>query len=144
MKVFRSPRDSLDYTLYEYPIWYIKRKRLDFVMLGLGCLLGFSIIFLPSNLTPTHKNIIWASTQSLPIMTIIMQLMRHKLLKDLENDPLRCDCGGRYVDPDELGFVSDGYYLICDNDDVGDGWACEKQIVNPSIASDKLGSEDKA
>jgi len=135
MKVFSPLRESFDYNLYGYPIWYIKRKRFEWTLLITSSVIGLLIIFTPLGFSSTIKMILWLVPFSMEILAIIMGFMRYRLLKDLENDPLRCDCGGHYVDPDELGFVSDGYYLICDNDDVGDGWACEKKIVNPSIES---------
>ena len=135
MKVFSPLRESFDYNLYGYPIWYIKRKRFEWTLLITSSVIGLLIIFTPLGFSSTIKMILWLVLFSMEILAIIMGFMRYRLLKDLENDPLRCDCGGHYVDPDELGFVSDGYYLICDNDDVGDGWACEKKIVNPSIES---------
>jgi len=135
MKVFSPLRESFDYKLYGYPIWYIKRKRFEWTLLITSSVIGLLIIFTPLGFSSTIKMILWLVPFSMEILAIIMGFMRYRLLKDLENDPLRCDCGGHYVDPDELGFVSDGYYLICDNDDVGDGWACEKKIVNPSIES---------
>jgi len=39
-----------------------------------------------------------------------------------------CPCGGHFVDPWELGFDSDGAWLICDNEDRGDGSPCEKYV----------------
>lgn len=135
MKLYRPIRESFDYKLFNYPVWYIKRKRLEWTLLIGFSLLNLLVVFLPLGLSSINKMILWLVPFSMEIVVIIMGSMKYRLLKDLENDPLRCDCGGYYVDPDELGFVSDGYYLICNNDDVGDGWACEKKIVNPSINS---------
>ena len=137
MSLFKPARYSFDYVVFNYPIWYIKRKRLEWMLLIGFTVLGFFIIFVPLGLSPTNKTLLWLVPFSMEIITLIMGFMRHELLKNLENDPLRCNCGGHFVDPDDLGFVSDGYYLICDNEDVGDGWACENKIVNPSIYKHK-------
>jgi len=59
----------------------------------------------------------------------------------LENDPLRCECGGHFVLPSELGFDDCGV-LICDNENgVGPGYPCEKWIVIPP---DYQSSKEKA
>ena len=140
--MFVSARNSLDYTLWEYPIWFIKRKRFEFAILWVGSFISLIwVFFAPNSLVYPQKTIIWLALETIPACSILMSKYRFDLLHDLENDPLRCDCGGHFVDPDELGFVSDGYHLICDNDDVGDGWACEKSIVNPSIVSAGLRRE---
>ena len=140
MRLFVPARESLDYVLYHYPIWYIKRKRLEWSLLIGVTLIGILFLFAPLGFSSVNKAILWMIPFSMELVAITMGIMRHRLLKDLEKNSLRCDCGGRFVDPDELGFVSDGYYLICDNDNVGDGWACEKKIVNPSISKHRTRS----
>ena len=143
MKGITPLRESFDYTLWGYPIWYIKRKRLEMYSMVGVMLAGFFLIFAPLGMSPMGKNLVWGSTFITQWVLIGMGTMRHRLLKDLKSAPLRCDCGGNYVDAWDLGFYSDGYHLICDNDDVGDGWACEKYIVNPTIKSDSLRTKNK-
>ena len=44
-----------------------------------------------------------------------------------------CPCGGHIVDPWELGFDSDGAWLICDNEDRGDGSPCERYVYEGDV-----------
>ena len=61
----------------------------------------------------------------------ILQHRRIKRLKRVQDDPLRCECGGHFVPPWDLGFDDIGV-LICDNENgLGPLGACVKWIEDP-------------
>lgn len=61
-----------------------------------------------------------------------LQYLRFKRMKELREDPLRCECGGHFVPPWDLGFDAPADHLICDNEHGdGRGIPCEKWIVTP-------------
>jgi len=62
----------------------------------------------------------------------VAQHYRFKRLKRLRDDPLRCECGGHFVTPWELGFDAPADHLICDNEHgQGPDYPCENWIVAP-------------
>ena len=62
----------------------------------------------------------------------ILQEVRFRRLKRLREDPLRCECGGHFVPPWDLGFDVPTDHLICDNDKgLGPLGACTNFIITP-------------
>lgn len=61
-----------------------------------------------------------------------LQHFRFKRMKELREDPLRCECGGTFVPPWDLGFDVPADHLICDNDKgLGPMGACTNFIITP-------------
>lgn len=48
-------------------------------------------------------------------------------MKKTNKKPKKCKCGGTFVPPSDLGLDGEGY-LICDNQDKGDGEPCVEWI----------------
>jgi len=109
-----------------FPYWYERQRKIEYVIMLVGFLFMVAAIF-------TDNFFSWyISAFFIMAMGPILQRFRFKRLEKLEADPLRCECGGHFVTPWELGFDGPTDYLICDNENGnGPGIACENWIVIP-------------
>jgi len=106
-----------------YPYWYERQMKIEKRVMLLGMIL---------------LSLSWVYGSALAVIGWIMiisgpvfQHLRFKRLKRLRDDPLRCECGGHFVLPSELGFDDVGV-LICDNESgLGPLGPCTNWIVMP-------------
>lgn len=107
-----------------YPYWYERQMKIERQIMLLGMiLLGLSWIY-----GSVLALIGWIMVLSGPVF----QHARFNQLKFFRESPLRCECGGHFVTPWEIGFDAPADHLICDNEHGnGRGTPCENWIVTP-------------
>ena len=108
-----------------YPVWYEVAERREWYVWGSG----YVIMVLGAILTRIDVAVIGFL---IAFSIAPLQHFRFKRMKQLREDPLRCECGGCFVTPWELGFDAPADHLVCDNEHGdGRGIPCEKWMVVP-------------
>ncbi len=108
-----------------WPVWYERRKKAELSLWGVGFIVCMIGAFQARPLVGLFGFLI--------MFTIMpLQHIRFRRMKKLEEDVLRCECGGHFVPPWDLGFDAPADHLICDNDKgLGPLGACTNWIVAP-------------
>ena len=107
------------------PVWYDNWNKREGYLLSIG----FMILLLGPILDRIDIAFIGFLIM---LITAPLQDHRFKRMKKLREDPMRCECGGNYVTPWELGFDAPADHLVCDNEHGnGRGIPCESWIVAP-------------
>ena len=111
-----------------FPYWYKKQKKLGLLIMGIGLIVMLGTIWMGVRIFYRLYLI------GLIIISFgpFLQHYSFKKLEKLQDDPMRCECGGHFVPPWDLGFEGPSDVLICDNENgLGPGIACENWIVIP-------------
>lgn len=107
----------------ERPYWFERGKKTELNIMALGFLIMLSGIWFFR---------LWPIGFLLIMLGPILQEIRFRKQKKLRDDPLRCECGGYFITPWELGFYAPSDHLVCDNEHGGGrGIPCENWIVTP-------------
>ena len=116
-----------------YPVWYETWKKREWYV---WCA-GYAIMLLGAFISRLEV----AFIGFLVAFAIApLQHFRFKRIKKLREDPLRCECGGHFVPPWDLGFDAPADHLICDNENgLGSLGACTNWIVTPPDYHSSLG-----
>ena len=108
-----------------WPVWYETQRKQELALMfgGMGIAVITGIF--------GHYFLMWLGYLLLACGPI-SQHLRIKRMKWLEEQTLRCECGGYFITPWELGFDAPADHLVCDNEHGnGRGIPCEEWIVTP-------------
>ena len=108
-----------------WPVWYQNGVKREYGVWVLGMLIQFYGIHI-GRIGVSFIGFLFMASMG------ILQHLRFRRMDMLQKDPLRCECGGHFVTPWELGFEAPADHLICNNEHGdGRGIPCENWIVTP-------------